>query len=84
MLGTVFGFVGSDVKTKIEILQSYRTGENKSHYETIEMMLEYEKSTDYITSNKESSGSRTLLRLHRALSAFISVVEVIIVLIVVN
>jgi hypothetical protein len=60
--------VGSDVKSKLEILESYRAGETRSDYETVEKMLEFEKSTDYITKNKESSGSRTLLRLHRALS----------------
>jgi hypothetical protein len=68
MLGTVFGFVGSDVKSKIEILQGYRAGENRTHYETVEKMLQFEKDADYINANKESSGSRTLLRLHRALS----------------
>lgn len=68
MLGTLFGFIGSDVKHKIEILQGYREGDNKTHYETVEKMIEYEKSTDYIHSNKETSGSRTFLRLHRSLS----------------
>ncbi len=71
MLGTVFGFVGSDVKSKLEILQGYRIGENKSHYETVEQMLEFEKSSDFIHSNKETSGARTLLRLHRALSKYL-------------
>ncbi|XP_021945493.1 ceramide-1-phosphate transfer protein [Folsomia candida] len=68
MLGSVFGFVGSDVKTKLEILQGYRTGENRTHYETVEKMLQFEKTTDFINKNKESSASRTLLRLHRALN----------------
>jgi len=78
MLGTVFGFIGSDVKTKIEILQSYRDGDNRTHYETVEKMVEFEKSTEYIHSNKESSGSRTFLRLHRSLifvSKFLSKME---------
>ena len=70
MLGTVFSFVGSDVNSKIEILQGYRGGENGPHYETIEKMLQFEKSTGYINTNKDSSGSRTLLRLHRALSKY--------------
>jgi len=67
MLGTVFGFIGSDVRTKIEILQAYRDGDNRTHYETVEKMIQFEKSTEYIYSNKESSGSRTFLRLHRSL-----------------
>ncbi|CAL8126914.1 unnamed protein product [Orchesella dallaii] len=67
MLGTVFGFIGSDVKSKIEILQGHRNGENTTHYETVEKMITFEKTTDYIHSNKETSGSRTFLRLHRSL-----------------
>jgi len=68
MLGTVFGFVGSDVKAKLEILEAFRKGEGKASYETVEKMLEFEKRTDLIHTNKEASGSRTLLRLHRALN----------------
>ena len=67
MLGTVFGFVGSDVKAKVEILQEYREGPNKHNYETVEKMLHFEKSTGIMESNRLSSGSRTFLRLHRAL-----------------
>lgn len=68
MLGTLFGFIGSDVKSKIEILQGYREGDNSAHYETVEKMMNFEKSTDFIHFNKASSGSRTFLRLHRSLS----------------
>lgn len=35
-----------------------------------EKMLQFEKTTDFINKNKESSASRTLLRLHRALSNY--------------
>jgi hypothetical protein len=67
MLGTVFSFVGSDVKSKLEILQEFRNGPNRDSYETVEKMLAFEKSTGYLEENKEASGSRTFLRLHRAL-----------------
>ncbi|CAG7838302.1 unnamed protein product [Allacma fusca] len=67
MLGTVFGFVGSDVKSKVQILQQHRSSESKDKYETVETMLEYEVSSGLTKSNKETNGARTLLRLHRSL-----------------
>lgn len=68
MLGTVFNFIAADVREKIDILENYRTGDspNKEHYVKTEDMMLYE-----IDVNKETGaalhGSRTLLRLHRAL-----------------
>merc|ERR1712198_90791 len=50
LLGTVFGWVGSDVWAKIVQLEKYLAGEEKEH----------------------PSGSRTLLRLHRALEYIIA------------
>ena len=68
LLGSVFGFITSDVKEKIEILRSFRNGHiDREKYEKVEVMIEHE-----IDVNKKTSqvllGSRTLLRLHRALS----------------
>lgn len=63
-MGSVFGFVGSDVKSKIEILEALRQEENEKEFESFASMLEYEKSTGLMT------GSRTLLRLHRGLGKF--------------
>lgn len=67
-LGTVFGFINSDVKNKIEILEEYRrlpdTGDN---YATLSSMIEFEKEAGTIADEQKPSGSRTLLRLHRAL-----------------
>ena len=68
MLGTVFGFVGSDVKSKVQILQGYRSGDARNDYETVEAMLEHEVSSGFISTNKDTNGARTLLRLHRSLS----------------
>jgi hypothetical protein len=67
MLGTVFSFVGSDVKAKVEILQEYRDGSNRDEYETVEKMLHFEKSNGVFEANRLSNGSRTFLRLHRAI-----------------
>lgn len=71
MLGTVFGFVNSDVVEKVDILREYRKSELGNHYRTIQSMIEYEVETNSTNNKKHASGSRTLLRLHRALE-FIS------------
>lgn len=66
-MGTIFGFVASDVTSKIEVLQAFRKGENGSEFQTIEQMIEFEKNGKKFEDPKYISGSRTLLRLHRAL-----------------
>lgn len=69
MLGTVFGFITSDVREKMGILQSYRRSEHGEKYVLIQAMLDFEIEND-LTRKKTHplSGSRTLLRLHRALA----------------
>lgn len=66
-MGSVFGFVSSDVKTKIEILETLRRKENEKEFESFATMLEYEKSSGLLNKSDYVSGSRTLLRLHRGL-----------------
>lgn len=66
-MGSVFGFVSSDVKSKIEILESHRKKENAEQFETFSKMMEYEKSSALFDKKDYVSGSRTLLRLHRGL-----------------
>jgi len=74
LLGTVFGWVGSDVWAKIVQLEKYLAGEEKEHYQNIKVMIEYEVEHDLIKTKKKDdpSGSRTLLRLHRALEYIIA------------
>jgi len=67
MLGTVFGFIASDVKQKLEILETYRSGPNGDSYANVESMLTYEKESGHLKTNKNGNASRTFLRLHRAL-----------------
>lgn len=67
ILGSVFNFVASDVTKKINILQCYRMGGQGDYYYTIQSMLEYEQENNILQSKDQQSGSRTLLRLHRAL-----------------
>ena len=69
MLGTVFGFITADVREKIGILQQHRGSENGDKYVLFQAMFEFEIAND-LTQKKSQplSGSRTLLRLHRALA----------------
>lgn len=66
-MGSVFGFVSSDVKTKIDILETLRQQENQNQFESFAAMLEFEKSNGLLNKKDYVSGSRTLLRLHRGL-----------------
>ncbi|KAL8601376.1 hypothetical protein ACOMHN_042380 [Nucella lapillus] len=65
--GTVFGFVTSDVVEKIGILRDYRKSEIGESFRTIQSMIKHEVDNDLTVQKKKASGSRTLLRLHRAL-----------------
>lgn len=67
ILGSVFGFVTSDVVEKIGILREYRSSEVSEKYVSIQSMIQYEVETKTTNNKKKASGSRTLLRLHRAL-----------------
>ncbi|KAH8401818.1 hypothetical protein KR009_008078 [Drosophila setifemur] len=69
LMGSVFSFVSSDVRTKIDILYGLRASdtEEQGHFETFKTMLEYEKEEQLLKQKGYVSGSRTLLRLHRGL-----------------
>lgn len=70
LLGSVFGFVSSDVRTKIDILTKFRNetdAEKAENFLTIKTMMTYEKEANLLKDSKYVSGSRTLLRLHRGL-----------------
>ncbi|KAK3104438.1 hypothetical protein FSP39_002043 [Pinctada imbricata] len=67
LLGSVFHFVTSDVVEKIGILRDYRKSDESEHYKTVQSMIKYEVDKNITDCKKKASGSRTLLRLHRAL-----------------
>ncbi|UXI22299.1 hypothetical protein NH340_JMT08243 [Sarcoptes scabiei] len=72
VFGTLFGFVTQDVYSKIEILKNYTLDETvRSNYESVRLMMDFERNENLLTDRERPSGSRTLLRLHRALE-FIS------------
>ncbi|CAH3036424.1 unnamed protein product [Pocillopora meandrina] len=69
MLGTVFGFITSDVREKMGILQDYRKSKHGEKYVFIQSMLDFEIENDLTRKTTHPlSGSRTFLRLHRALA----------------
>ena len=63
----MFSFVNSDVVEKIDILKDYRSSELRDEYKTIQSMINYEVKNNRTNNKTQASGSRTLLRLHRAL-----------------
>lgn len=67
LIGSVFSFVSSDVKSKIKIMEKHRAGEDSLYYESFKKMMKYEKETNLHEKNGFTSGSRTMLRLHRGL-----------------
>lgn len=69
-MGTVFSFVSSDLKQKIDHLNNLLIKEDK--YSTVKSMIEYEKESKLIEKTDYSNGARTLLRLHRGLGKIFS------------
>ncbi|XP_017040889.1 ceramide-1-phosphate transfer protein [Drosophila ficusphila] len=69
LMGSVFSFVSSDVRSKIDILYALRAKdtEEEQHFGSFRTMLEYEKGAELLNQKGYVSGSRTLLRLHRGL-----------------
>merc|ERR1711997_424435 len=64
-----FGWVATDVWNKMETVRNHRKGENAAKYETIQSMLAFEIESNMIKpkAKDSSTGTRNLLRLHRAL-----------------
>jgi len=67
LIGTVFGFVSSDLKEKIQTLEMLLEND-PVNFQTIKQMINYEKENNLLKKKKYVSGSRTLLRLHRGLN----------------
>jgi len=60
--------VTADVKDKIGILKTHRQSNAGPNYRTVQSMVDFEVANKITTvKGKPPSGSRTLLRLHRAL-----------------
>merc|ERR1719219_2642148 len=75
LLGTVFGWVASDVVAKISTLKGHvNSEETGSHYVSIQTMTAYEVKENLIKykARDSTTGSRNLLRLQRALEYIIA------------
>lgn len=74
-MGTVFGFVSKDLKQKMDLLGDFLSNEKISdNFQSVKNMIEYEKNNDLLHKKGYTSGSRTLLRLHRGLGKYLSVI----------
>ena len=65
LMGSAFTFVSSDVTKKVAILRKFRA-DCPEEYKSVVKMLAHEK-TNGVIKTVQINGSRTLLRLHRAL-----------------
>ncbi|XP_055522020.1 ceramide-1-phosphate transfer protein-like [Leucoraja erinacea] len=71
-LGSVFGFISDELSNKMKIIYQYQHGATGKAYSTVKSMIEFELRNDQVNfselgGERLESGSRTLLRLHRAL-----------------
>uniref|UniRef100_A0AC35TGP6 GLTP domain-containing protein n=1 Tax=Rhabditophanes sp. KR3021 TaxID=114890 RepID=A0AC35TGP6_9BILA len=71
ILGRIFGFVESDVTEKVAILDTFLAND-KANYSSVGTMIKHECHSNQCP---KGNGSRTLLRLHRALQFIILFVE---------
>ncbi|XP_013393975.1 ceramide-1-phosphate transfer protein [Lingula anatina] len=73
LIGRIFAFVAHDLQDKIEILEHHMSL-NPEPYSSVQTMIQYEVEnniTKVKVRGQRPSGSRTLLRLHRALEFII-------------
>jgi len=77
LLGTVFGWVASDIDAKMEILRGLKNGEQSEKYQFVQSMIQYEVDNNLIKhkAKDSSTGTRNLLRLHRALEYIVAFLE---------
>lgn len=66
LMGSVFSFVSSDLKQKIDILTNLLNKDDEQ-YITVKSMIDYEKENKLLEKPDFVNGARTLLRLHRGL-----------------
>jgi hypothetical protein len=71
LMGTVFGFVSKDLKSKMDVLSEFLASDKTSdNFRTVKKMMEYERDGQLLHKKGYTSGSRTLLRLHRGLGRY--------------
>lgn len=75
-MGSVFSFVSSDLKQKIDILIDLKNKDNQN-YTTLKSMIEYERENKLLDKTDFVNGARTLLRLHRGLGTALLSIDTI-------
>ena len=66
-MGSLFSFVSTDLKVKMDILLDLLKNDEDNKFKTVKSMILYEIENNLLHKNGYVSGSRTLLRLHRGL-----------------
>eukprot|EP00049_Salpingoeca_infusionum_P014406 m.269124 g.269124 ORF g.269124 m.269124 type:complete len:207 (+) comp15666_c1_seq1:90-710(+) len=73
--GTVFGFVSSDINSKIAVLREF-LNDDPEHFSTLETAVEFEVETNTtVKSKKSQSASRCINRLQRALEFIVAFIR---------
>lgn len=81
LLGTVFGFVSKDVEERIEVIHSLmRNSADGKHYLTADTMVTYETSNHLLQKPHFTSGTLTMLKLHRGMEFLVGFLEKLTVL----
>ncbi|CAC5389503.1 unnamed protein product [Mytilus coruscus] len=74
--GRLFGFVAKDLEEKIGILETWRRCDTCDNYRSVQSMIKYEVEYGLTTfRGRVPSGSRTLLRLQRALEFILRFID---------
>lgn len=77
-MGSIFGFVCSDVRSKVEILEEFRANQEVAEkFDSVKKMMLYEREKELLQKKDYVSGSRTLLRLHRGLGMILKLFKVL-------
>jgi len=70
VMGPLFGFVAKDVREKVGVIEHHKKTRFVEHFESVQSVIAYETGANLTKKKSEDglpSGSRTILRLHRAL-----------------
>ena len=73
----MFGWVASDIDAKMEIIRGLKNGEQSEKYQSVQSMIQYEVDNNLIKhkAKDSSTGTRNLLRLHRALEYIVAFLD---------
>lgn len=67
LMGSVFTFVLSEIRSKMDVLIELRKNDIADNFFSMKSMVKYEEESNLLHNAQYISGCRTLLRLHRGL-----------------